>query len=887
MESTLRQGPADRHQGGVLGTRKTISRTNSDVCEHANIHPRLKHKSCLGGVGATAGSTDEGESMGAPLASLPRGLISRLSMLELSRLSAPIPGQHSGTASAGSGSHCHPGFKLRRTRSASSLDSVPLVPTTEHAMFEAALEFFASRSGSPAVRQSGRGTSTVPSSAGSSPVSSHTSSQYPGQPHARMPAVARRPPSTGALSSSVSSSASLSSRHAPDGSPAAAAPLDVPTENSNNRVAGWARGTRFDALLQHELLQPLVQRVPETWRGPLGEAGATAWAAASNPISTARYTSAGVSAWAAATAAAGATSAVTRAYGLAPSAPPRWKRNVLEWLEERPRLAGIGRHLDEWHQTIEKLAADKRATAALASAAGGNGALGGTCQLTAEQGVRQAPPAEAQQQHVSKAHRRRARAQSDGLARVGMAAESADEAAGEARERWAGLAEAREGPAHQGGKRQHPPVQGHSEPLAVYSEPQPPKQPRQESSPGGGAVTPAVGSRPHSPRIEATPPAGADAEMTERSVSTEGEQTGASGQPMQLQHQAQTAQEHELPVQPQQSAQTQLQAQRQPAAAASVPRSEASTPSDCTPLPPPPRAPKPQLVPTAFSWNGECHACYLSGTFNRWAERIPLENGGFTRRTEWAVVLLLPPGEYAYKYIIEQPEGALRWETSRHEPVVLANGNKLMSGTDVSCIGLAGSTGPGGAAGGGPAVNNWTLVLDQAEHDDGPDTDVTTDVGALAALAVVTDEVDDGYSQEVPKELFETVFASAAPPALPRHLHHYASELRLGRPPPRLAGTPAAVAAGAAPPPAATVPAATAGQCRPPEQPPRMPQPEPGCAPSGSAAYGGEHSHATLGHLGWTYTAGGGNPAGGVVGLAIKQRVRNCFVTLELLKPAP
>jgi phosphoglucomutase len=57
--------------------------------------------------------------------------------------------------------------------------------------------------------------------------------------------------------------------------------------------------------------------------------------------------------------------------------------------------------------------------------------------------------------------------------------------------------------------------------------------------------------------------------------------------------------------------------------------------------------------------------------------------------------------------------------------------------------------------------------------------------------------------------------------------------------------------------------------------------------PSSSAAYGGDHSHATLGHLGWTYAACDGGPAGGKLTMAIKQRVRNRFVTLELIKPAP
>lgn len=339
--------------------------------------------------------------------------------------------------------------------------------------------------------------------------------------------------------------------------------------------------------------------------------------------------------------------------------------------------------------------------------------------------------------------------------------------------------------------------------------------------------------------------------------------------------------------------------------------------------PPPPSAPSPPPpVPTAFSYFGDAHAVFLSGTFNRWAERIPLDRGGHNRLSEWAVVLSLPPGEYAYKYIVEQPEGVLRWETAAHEPMMLASSampscegdahataaaiTKAAAAAELACANAA-------AAGAAPvALNNWQPVLRQDEHD-GPEESVTADVGPLAALAIVAkEEAEEGYSQNMPQKLIDLLFATAHPPLLPRHLYHYASELRDGglagrstsptlslsptksapNSPPQGEPPAAAVLAGGAlaeprvvpvplvvplPPALAFLRRARAETPPPPEAPPPM-------LPD-SAAYGGEHSHATLGHLGWTYTAGGSDPAGGVARLCAKRRVRHKFVTLELVKP--
>ena len=66
------------HRGSrVLGLRKTVSRSPSESSEYADTHPRLRHKPCLASSRETRETLADGTA-------LPRGLVSRLSMLELS-----------------------------------------------------------------------------------------------------------------------------------------------------------------------------------------------------------------------------------------------------------------------------------------------------------------------------------------------------------------------------------------------------------------------------------------------------------------------------------------------------------------------------------------------------------------------------------------------------------------------------------------------------------------------------------------------------------------------------------------------------------------------------------------------------------------------------------
>jgi hypothetical protein len=140
---------------------------------------------------------------------------------------------------------------------------------------------------------------------------------------------------------------------------------------------------------------------------------------------------------------------------------------------------------------------------------------------------------------------------------------------------------------------------------------------------------------------------------------------------------------------------------------------------------PPPEVPPSRfqnLVPTCFQWFGACHMVYLAGSFNEWKERIPLQNN--SRNRDWAVVLNLPPGEYTYKYVVQEAaEESLSWHHAPDQPT--------------GCDQLGN-------------VNNFVTVMDQSEYE-------------------VEEAEDAGYSQREPDEHF---FLGPEPPSLPRHLLH-------------------------------------------------------------------------------------------------------------------
>lgn len=142
------------------------------------------------------------------------------------------------------------------------------------------------------------------------------------------------------------------------------------------------------------------------------------------------------------------------------------------------------------------------------------------------------------------------------------------------------------------------------------------------------------------------------------------------------------------------------------------------------PEPPPRRTSLCELVPTAFQWFGPCQMVFLAGSFNEWKERIPLHRCASGR--DWAVVLNLPPGDYTYKYVVQNGiDEGLCWE---HAPDQAAGRDAMGN------------------------INNFITVVDQHAYEVAPGYDD-----------------DDGYAQHVPEELVEIFFAPE-PPALPSFL---------------------------------------------------------------------------------------------------------------------
>jgi len=131
------------------------------------------------------------------------------------------------------------------------------------------------------------------------------------------------------------------------------------------------------------------------------------------------------------------------------------------------------------------------------------------------------------------------------------------------------------------------------------------------------------------------------------------------------------------------------------------------------------------LVPTAFQWFGSCEMVYLAGSFNEWKERIPLHRCASGR--DWAVVLNLPPGDYTYKYVVQNgADEGLTWQHAHDQPA----GRDSMGN-----------------------INNFISECDQAVYEG---------EGGLF-------DDDGGYAQHVPEELVEVFFAPE-PPMLPPFL---------------------------------------------------------------------------------------------------------------------
>ena len=173
------------------------------------------------------------------------------------------------------------------------------------------------------------------------------------------------------------------------------------------------------------------------------------------------------------------------------------------------------------------------------------------------------------------------------------------------------------------------------------------------------------------------------------------------------------------------------------------------------------RMPTTTLVPTAFVWTEPCTAAFLCGTFNRWSERIPMRRRTGTRG-EWWTVLNLPPGEHAYKFVVEFADGEVGWRHAPDQPITLdASGQ----------------------------TNNWVAVADQEAYER------EEDPGAYERGVVVgaegEEEEEGGYSQIVDSEFIAMLFATEPPAAPPQLLYAMPSPpllpLASSPPPPPLA----------------------------------------------------------------------------------------------------
>mgnify|MGYP003684062125 CR=1 FL=1 len=73
------------------------------------------------------------------------------------------------------------------------------------------------------------------------------------------------------------------------------------------------------------------------------------------------------------------------------------------------------------------------------------------------------------------------------------------------------------------------------------------------------------------------------------------------------------------------------------------------------------------LIPTVLQWSHGGRMVYVTGTFNNWAERIPMRQS----RNDFTVCLNLPVGTFQYKFIVDN-----EWRFSPSQPLVQdAQGN--------------------------------------------------------------------------------------------------------------------------------------------------------------------------------------------------------------------
>eukprot|EP01111_Echinosteliopsis_oligospora_P013997 TRINITY_DN5177_c0_g1_i1.p1 TRINITY_DN5177_c0_g1~~TRINITY_DN5177_c0_g1_i1.p1 ORF type:complete len:299 (-),score=98.68 TRINITY_DN5177_c0_g1_i1:58-954(-) len=70
--------------------------------------------------------------------------------------------------------------------------------------------------------------------------------------------------------------------------------------------------------------------------------------------------------------------------------------------------------------------------------------------------------------------------------------------------------------------------------------------------------------------------------------------------------------------------------------------------------------PSSRLVPTVFTWSGGGKDVYITGAFNGWKEKIPLN----LSEKDFTAIQYLPPGVYQYKFIVDG-----KWVHAADQPI--------------------------------------------------------------------------------------------------------------------------------------------------------------------------------------------------------------------------
>jgi 5'-AMP-activated protein kinase regulatory beta subunit len=79
----------------------------------------------------------------------------------------------------------------------------------------------------------------------------------------------------------------------------------------------------------------------------------------------------------------------------------------------------------------------------------------------------------------------------------------------------------------------------------------------------------------------------------------------------------------------------------------------------------PKEAPKNPAMPIVFRWTHGGRKVYITGTFNGWMQRIPLNKSG----DDFAAILNLPEGLHSYRYIVDD-----EWRVDPDQPTHVDNG---------------------------------------------------------------------------------------------------------------------------------------------------------------------------------------------------------------------